>query len=344
MCNNVEVTVVVPLYNEEAVATRVLDTLTGIMEGTKRAFEIVCVDDGSSDQTCSIVGARAAADDRIRLVRLSRNFGKEAALAAGLDVAAGAAVITIDADLQHPPRIIPAMLARWDEGYEIVEVVKSDRGKESKVYRAAAQLFYALMGKALKRRVQGDSDYKLLDRVVVDVLRTLPERHRYYRGLVVWAGFRVAQLSVEMEARAAGDTKWSLVGLMRYSVRNVVAFSSFPLHLIAWLGLLLVAGGLVLGVQTLCNWASGVAVDGFTTTILVTIVMSGMILVCLGCIAIYLAHIYDEVKGRPVYIIAGRRERSDRNRAPTDRPDHVAESDSSPAQVEQSSAKKPDDV
>ncbi len=317
-----EVSLIVPCYNEEAVANQALDTLIAVMERAKRTFEIVCVDDGSSDQTAAIVSSRAAADSRIRLVRFSRNFGKEAALAAGLDASRGAAAITIDADLQHPPDLIPEMLARWDEGFEVVEAVKSDRGAESRVYRIAAQFFYSLMGRALGRNVRGDSDFKLLDRSVVDVLRRLPERHRYYRGLVVWVGFNVAQLPVEIAARAAGQTKWSLVGLWRYSLRNLVAFTSLPLRMIAWFGFLTVAGGLLLAVQTLWNWATGEAIGGFTTTILLNILMSGVILVCLGVIAVYLAHVYEEIKGRPMYIVA----------RPGDSAD-VAESDRKPPEA-----------
>jgi dolichol-phosphate mannosyltransferase len=299
-----EVSIVVPCHNEGAVAGRTLDTLIAVMERTGRPFEIVCVDDGSSDQTAAIIGKRETADSRIRLVRFSRNFGKEAALAAGLDASRGAAAITIDADLQHPPDLIPEMLARWKEGFEVVEAVKTDRGKESRAYRAAAGFFYSLMGGVLGRNVRGDSDYKLLDRSVVEVLRRLPERHRYYRGLVVWVGFNVAQLPMEIAARAAGETKWSLLGLCRYSLRNLVAFTSLPLRMIAWLGFLTVAGGLLFAVQTLWNWVTGKAIGGFTTTILLDILMSGVILVCLGVIAVYLAYVYEEIKGRPMYIVA----------------------------------------
>lgn len=298
-----EISIIVPLYNEEAVISRTIDTLIAVVEPAVSTFEIVLVDDGSRDRSAEIVAARSAADGRVRLVRFSRNFGKEAALAAGLDAAQGEAIITIDADLQHPPQLIPQMIERWRAGYDVVEAVKVDRGSESRVYGLAAQLFYVLMGRALGRNVRGDSDYKLLDRAVVDVLKSLPERHRYYRGLVVWAGFRVMQLPVEIQERAAGTTKWSLIGLLRYSFRNMVEFTSLPLQVIAWVGFLSVIGGLLLGVQTLYNWATGAAVSGFTTVILLTILMSGVILICLGVVAIYLAFVYEEIKGRPVYVV-----------------------------------------
>jgi len=298
-----EVSVVLPMFNEAAVVAPALNAVRAILQSTGRPFEIVCVDDGSTDATASLLAEAVAADDRVRVVRLSRNFGKEAALAAGLDVACGRAVIFLDADLQHPVELIPDMLARWDQGFDVVEAIKRHRGRESSVYRAASVLFYSLMGRSAGARLQHSSDFKLLDRQVVDVLAALPERARFFRGLVAWVGFDVAQIPFQVRHRAAGVTKWSLTGLARYALRNVVHFTSMPLRLVAWSGFATLLLAAILALQTFWNWWRGSAVTGFTTVILVLLGLGGLILLSIGVVALYLAQMYDEQKGRPVYVV-----------------------------------------
>ena len=203
-----EVSIVLPIFNEAEVVERSVAEVVELMSGTGRSFEIVCVDDGSSDDTPTILGAMSVSDPRLVPVRFSRNFGKEAALAAGLEVARGRAVVILDAYLQHPPGLIPEMLRRWDEGFEVVDAVKTERGEESWLYKAAASLFNRLMGGAIGGDLSGASDFKLLDRQVVDTLLECPERNRFFRGLVAWAGFRVAQVRFEVAERAADTPRW----------------------------------------------------------------------------------------------------------------------------------------
>lgn len=303
-----EISVVLPMYDEAAMVERVLKVVADELHALDRPFEIVCVDDGSTDGTGPLLDEAAAADERVVAVHFSRNFGKEAALAAGLQTARGRAVLLLDADLQHPPDLIPAMVGKWEEGFDVVEAVKADRGRESLPYKAAATLFYALMGRNAGDRLQGSSDFKLLDRQVVDVLNALPERNRFFRGLVAWVGFRVVQVPFQVRERAAGTTKWSFTGLARYALRNIVSFTSTPLRLVAWLGFVTLVLDALLGVQTFWNWWRGAAVTGFTTVILTVVGLGGLILLSLGVVAVYLAQMYDEQKARPIFVVRRPRE------------------------------------
>lgn len=229
---------------------------------------------------------------------------------AGMDAAQGRAAVLIDADLQHPPELIPRMLQLWKAGYEIVNAVKADRGKESWIYRNLAQLFNRLLTSAIGQHdLQGASDYKLLDREVLNALRQCSERGRFLRGLVAWVGFEQISIEFDVAERPEGRTKWSLTSLAIYTLRNLLAFSSMPLRLVAVMGFLTVAAGVILAIQTLVVYLSGEAISGFTTTILLLVLFSGMILSSLGVIASYLALMFDEQKARPLYIV-----RKDNNR------------------------------
>jgi len=298
-----DLSVVLPMYNEEGMIDRVLSAVSEQLEASGLGFEFVCVDDGSTDRTGTLLDEVAAHDPRVVPVHFSRNFGKEAALYAGLATASGDAVLFMDADLQHPPQLIPKMLDKWREGFEVVDAVKANRGREGLWYKLAARVFYAIVGTPGGRKLRDSSDFKLLDRQVVDAVLACPERHRFFRGLVAWVGFRVARVPFEVQSRAAGETSWGLRGLVAYSLRNIVAFSSAPLRLVAWLGFITVALDALLAVQTFWNWWRGVAVDGFTTVILTVGLLCGLILLSLGVVAIYVAQLYDEQKGRPLYIV-----------------------------------------
>ncbi len=298
-----EISVVVPMYQEAELVSELVDAIASQLQPTGRSWELVCVDDGSTDATPDLLQDLAQDDPRIIPVLLSRNFGKESAMAAGLDVARGGAVVLMDADLQHPPELLPRLIELWDQGYDVVNAVKSERGGEGLLYGLAARLFNRLMGRAMGRGFARESDYKLLDRQVVRAVMACPERNRFFRGLVAWVGFRVARVPFEVQARPHGQSSWSLPGLIRYSIKNLLAFSSFPLIAIAWLGLAVSAAGVLLGIQTFYNWARGAAVTGFTTTILSVLGMGGVILVCLGVVAAYLAVVYDELKARPLYVV-----------------------------------------
>jgi len=307
-----EISVVVPLYNEAAVVGQFADELIATLRTIQTTWEILLVDDGSVDETVRRIREVAARESGIVPVELSRNFGKESALAAGLEAASGEAVIVMDGDLQHPPSLIPELVRRWRGGAEVVNAVKSDRGRETLFYKLAAKVFYLLIGEAMGRRLESQSDFKLLDRQVVDQIRGFREQQRFFRGLVAWVGFRVDDVPFEVQERSSGRSSFGALRLVRYAVRNLMAFSSGPLQAIAWLGGITTALAGILAVQTLYNWASGRAVDGFTTAILVTLILGGINLACLGIIAVYQSVMYDELKGRPRFIV--RKDRSLRGR------------------------------
>lgn len=303
--------VVLPIYDERDSLDRVLSAVSAELDKTRLGYEIICVDDGSTDGSDEALQRARLAWPTLRVVHLSRNFGKDAALSAGLGVALGDAVIIMDADLQHPPELIPLLVEKWRQGYQVVSGVKSDRGQETWAYRAMATVFNQLMGGAAGARFHGASDFKLLDREVVEVIAELPEKTRFFRGLVAWVGFRTTELPFEVAARVAGNTKWSTRGLIKYSLRNLLAFSAFPLQLMAAVGFstLLFAG--VLACWTLYRWLRGDAVTGFTTVILLQLILGGLLLSGVGVIALYLGAIYDEVKARPAYIVRRRSRRED---------------------------------
>jgi len=301
-----DISIVLPMFNEAPNVERILSDVVAELDALGRTAEVLCVDDGSSDETAALVERYAEADPRVSLVRFSRNFGKEAALAAGVDLARGRAVVFMDADLQHPVDLLSALVAKWEEGFDVVDAHKetaADRGQESMLYRMAAGTFYGLMGTHAKASLRGSSDYKLLDRQVVEAVRQLPERHRFFRGLVGWVGFRVARVPLQVRQRESGSSKWDVLTLVRYASRNLVSFTSTPLRVIAWTGMVMLCLAAVLGVQTFWNWWRGSAVTGFTTVILTVIALGGLILLSLGVIAVYLAQMYDEQKARPVYVV-----------------------------------------
>ncbi len=312
-----ELSVVLPMYNEQAALGLALLAISQQLAATGRTFELVCVDDGSRDRTLACLQELALTEPRVQVVALSRNFGKEGAMAAGLEVARGQAVLLMDADLQHPAELIPRMVALWTEGYDVVSAVKERRADESWLYRRLAAVFNHLMGGAAGRSFQGASDFKLLDRQVVEALRACPERSRFFRGLVAWVGFRTVEVPFQVAERVAGESKWSAAGLVRYSARNLLSFTAFPLRLVALVGFVTLLAGFGLGLQTLVLYATGRAVTGFTTVILLQLILGGLILTSVGVIAVYLSEVYDEVKGRPVFLVRRDRELG-RPSAPTE--------------------------
>ena len=295
--------VVVPLFNEQELVNLSLQVLVAQLSATGRPFEIICVDDGSCDGTLGQLYRRSDQDARIRVVALSRNFGKEAAMAAGLEVAAGDAVLFLDADLQHPPELIPQMLELWQSGYDIVNGVKEQRAREPLSYRVLVNIFNRLMGGAADADFRGASDFKLLDRQVADVLRQLPETRRFFRGLVAWSGFRSVRVPYSVKKRVAGCTKWSSLGLLRYSIRNLLAFSELPLRAVAAAGFCTLIFSALLAVWQLYRFITGTTLSGFTTVILLQLFLDGLLLTGVGIVAVYLAEMYTEVKQRPLYVI-----------------------------------------
>jgi glycosyltransferase involved in cell wall biosynthesis len=297
-----ELSIVIPMYNEGLAIGVAVRTIIDIVQNSVDSLEIVCVDDGSTDSTANEVRTLGLADSRVKLVELSRNFGKEGAMTAGIDYARGRAVVIMDADLQHPPSAVPDMIRLWREGYEVVDGVKRQRAKESFLYRLFAKTFNSLMAEASGVQFRGASDFKLLDRRVVDTLRLLPERERFFRGLVAWLGFRTVIIEFDVHDRVAGETKWSIIQLIRYSIRNLLAFSSLPLQAIATLGVGTLVFSAIFSGWALFRYLRGDALTGFTTVILLQLILGGLLLVGMGTIALYISAIFRELKGRPAYV------------------------------------------
>jgi dolichol-phosphate mannosyltransferase len=304
MASDQKLSVVVPAYNEAEVLPGLLTSLVDTMERIGSPFEIIIVNDGSNDGTQHVLIETSSSDSRLIPVQLSRNFGKEAALEAGLEASQGDAVLFIDADLQHPVEPIPEMVALWRAGYDVVNGRKVARGREvGLLYRLCGTVFDRVMSSALGKEFSGASDFKLLDRQAANAVMRCPERNRFFRGLVEWIGFETTDVEFEVQPRKLGKTRWRPWQLAVYSIANIISFSSLPLRLVTWLGVVTVAVGMGLAVQTLYNFVRGAAVTGFTTVILLLILLSGVILTSLGMIALYVAKMYDEQKARPLFLV-----------------------------------------
>ncbi len=297
--------VVVPLYCEVHLATTVAE-LRAVLDGLELPWELILVDDGSPDGTWAVVQEVARHSPGVRALRLSRNFGKEAALAAGIDEARGEAVIVMDGDLQHPPSLIPSMIECWRSGAEIVEGVKSSRGPECWLRRLSVHLFSWVFSSLAGYDLNGASDFKLMDRRVVTQWQRMGERNLFFRGMTAWLGFRRQQLPFDVAARSRGRSGWSLLSLIRLAITAITSFSSLPMHLVTLSGLGFAAFSVVLGGQTLYHKLTGQAVDGFTTVILLLLMIGSAQMLGLGIIGTYIARIYEEVKGRPRFVVAER--------------------------------------
>ena len=296
--------VVIPAYNEQEMVPVAAREIGAVLSAADIENELIFVDDGSKDATWTQIRAASEAAKNVRGVHFSRNFGKEAAIFAGLQHAKGDCVAVIDCDLQHPPEKLVEMYRLWEEGYEVIEGVKEDRGEESAFHRFAANSFYGLISKATGMDMASSSDFKLLDRKVVDTLNAMPERNVFFRALSYWVGYKQASVSYCVQERTAGESKWSTRSLVKYALTNIASFSSAPLHIVTVLGFVMLAVSLVLGVISLVQKLSGVALGGFTTVILILLFASSIIMISLGIIGYYIARIYDEIKGRPRYIIS----------------------------------------
>lgn len=295
--------IVLPAYNEEQNIPNTVKVLTGLLAGNTIDYELVFVSDGSRDATFAQIQKAAAENPKVRGAEFSRNFGKEAAIFAGLSLAAGDAVVVMDCDLQHPPEVVLEMWKLWRGGAEVVEGIKESRGRESLAHKLSAGLFYKVMSRLIKMDMNASSDFKLLDRKVVDVLLGLPERNTFFRALSFWAGFRREYVSYQVQERQFGESKWSTLSLMKYAVTNATSFSTLPLQLVTVMGMVSILFSVVLFIQTFVKYLSGTAVEGFTTVILLILVIGGFLMLSLGIIGHYIARIYEEVKGRPKYII-----------------------------------------
>ena len=302
------ITVIMPVYNEGDYIYQNVVTVADFLNQQDIEHQFLLVDDGSKDQ--SYKEMCRLADDRpcVSVIRLSRNFGKEAALCAALENAGGDAVLVMDSDLQHPPKYIPEMVRLWkEEGYDVVEGVKADRGKESLGSKLAALFFYRAFRKTTGIDIGVASDFKLLDRSVVEAWKQLPERNTFFRGLSAWVGYKRYAMPFEVAPRAGGETKWTFKSLTRLAVNSITAYTSAPLFIVFWLGILMGIAAVVMAVQTLYMYFSHNAETGFSTVILLLLFIGSAIMISLSIIGLYIAKIYDEVKGRPRYIIKTKR-------------------------------------
>lgn len=300
------VSVVVPMLNEEATVGAFWARVCSALEGED--FEVVAVDDGSTDATRERLGELAEADPRMKVVELSRNFGHQTALTAGLDHARGKAVVMIDADLQDPPELIREMLVKWREGVEVVYAVRTDRAGETKMKLLTARVFYKVISSMAQIELQRDSgDFRLLDRRALDALLSMRERNRYLRGMTVWVGYTQAAVPYKRDPRHAGKTKFSLGRMIRFSVDAIASFSHAPLQFATLIGLVFAVIALALAPLTVVARLTGIYERGVPTLLGAILLLGGLQLMTLGVIGEYVGRIYDEVKQRPLYLVRRRR-------------------------------------
>ncbi len=296
--------VILPAYNEEKMIEKAGTVIGRILEEQKIPYEIVFVDDGSKDRTWSEIDRTAVNNPHIAGVHFSRNFGKESAMLAGLANAKGDCCVVMDCDLQHPPETVVEMYRLWEQGYEVVEGVKHSRGKESLAHKASAGMFYKLISKAVGIDMSRASDFKLLDRKAVDALLEMPERNAFFRALSAWIGYKTTSVEFDVREREEGVSKWSTKSLIRYAITNIVSFSSAPMQFVTGAGVFVFLLAVILGIQTLVHYFTGNAVAGFTTVILLLLLIGSILMISLGIIGYYISKIYEEVKGRPRYLIS----------------------------------------
>jgi len=296
---------VIPVYNEASHFEDSLQIIKSELEKLQLPYEIVLVNDGSKDHTWELLKRLVLVHPEVRALNLSRNFGKEAATRAGLEAAKGKAVITMDGDLQHPPSLIPAMVHQWRHGHvQIIDAVKTSRGKETLLSKARAGIFYSLFNKLTGYNLRGASDYKLMDRAVVDALLSMPEYNVFFRGMASWVGFKRQEISFAVDPRKGGVTGWSIFRLIKLALTAVTAFSSFPLHFITLTGVVFGLFAVMLGLQTIFTKVSGDALPGYTTVVLLLLIIGSALMIGLGILGEYIARIYDEVKRRPRYLVS----------------------------------------
>ena len=297
--------IIIPSYNEEGNIEHTADVVSNVLESNNIDFEIVFINDGSSDSTWEKMSALALERENISAVNFSRNFGKESAVFAGLEVAKGDACVLMDCDLQHPPETIIEMYNLWkNNDLDVVEGRKKDRGKENFLYKGFSLLFYKIINKASGLDMAAASDFKLIDRKVVDALNRMPERLTFFRAMSSWVGFKTEKVYFEVAERAEGESKWSVRSLIKYAVNSITSFTSAPLQLVTGIGVITFIISIILGINTLYNKIWGNSAAGFPTVIILQLLTTSIIMFSLGIIGFYISKIYEEIKNRPRYIIS----------------------------------------
>ncbi len=296
--------IVLPAYNEEKNISKVASLIGNLLSCNAISYELIFINDGSKDNTWEEIEKAARTDEHIVGIHFSRNFGKESALFAGIANASGDCCIIMDCDLQHPPEVIIEMYHLWQQGYEVVEGVKRNRGKESLFHKASAGLFYKIISRAVKIDMSRASDFKLLDKKAMEALLDMPERNAFFRALSSWIGYKTATVEFDVQERQEGASKWSLWSLIKYAVTNIAAFTAAPMQLVTIAGVFVFLLAIILGLHTIIKFFMGHAVEGFTTVILLILLLGSIVMISLGIIGYYISKIYEEVKGRPKYLIS----------------------------------------
>jgi dolichol-phosphate mannosyltransferase len=296
--------VIIPSYNEEGNVRKTAEVVGTLLTENNIDYELVFVNDGSKDKTWELISELARENSKIVAVNFSRNFGKESAIFAGLEVAKGDCCVLLDCDLQFPPKVIIEMYRIWQAGnVDVVEGRKNSRGKENPVYKAFSLMFYKLVGGASGLDMQSASDFKLMDRAVVDALNAMPERLTFFRAMSSWVGFNTEQVYFDVADREIGQSKWSMKGLIKFAVNNITSFTSAPLQIVTVCGVITFIISIILGLNTLYNKFFGGSAVGFSTVIILQLLTSSIIMFSLGVIGFYISKIYEEIKQRPRYII-----------------------------------------
>ena len=296
---------VVPIYNEEETLPELARRLTGVLNELDGEAEVILVDDGSTDRSHDLLVELTRADERFKTLRFTRNFGHQMAITAGLDHASGDAIVIMDGDLQDPPELVPQLIARWREGYEVVYAIRQDRRAEPFLRRTAISLFYRTLRRLVDVDIPADAgDFRLVDRRALDQFRRMRESNRYVRGLFAWIGFRQIGVPYKRDPRFAGQTKYPLAKLIKLGADGIVGFSNVPLRAAMMLGFVVSGTSFLLGIVAIALRAAGIgAVPGWASIVVVVSFLGGVQLIVTGTMGIYVGRIYEEVKGRPLYIL-----------------------------------------
>ncbi len=300
-----DLSLLIPIFNEADVVPLLLKELYQVLNRVSLTWEIVFIDDGSTDQTLNLLQSYSNTDERIVIVELSRNFGKEAALTAGFDICRGRAAIPMDADLQDPPDLIPDLVDKWQRGYDVVNAVRRSRRDDSLVKRFSAYIFYRMIGRLSPVNLPVDTgDFRLLSRADIEALKRMPERRRYMKGMFAWVGFKSIEVSYDRKARVAGKTNWNYFKLLNFAVEGITSFSSAPLRLAMYLGLVVALLSIIYaGIVVFKTIVWGESVAGYPSLMVALLFIGAMQLICIGIIGEYIGRVYDESKRRPIYLI-----------------------------------------
>ena len=295
--------VVLPAYNEELMVGKTCRVLHEVLAEAGISYELVVVDDGSKDKTWEEITKAGEKDGNVLGVHFSRNFGKEAAVYAGMAQATGDVVAVMDCDLQHPPETLISMYHLWEQGWEVIEGVKKSRGTESLLHKESAGFFYGIMSKATGVNMQNASDFKMMDRKAVNSILSMPERNMFFRATSSWVGFKTTSVEFKVQERAQGESKWSFASLFRYAINNVTSFSTAPMQIVMGCGIVVFIFSLIFSIYSIAKWFMGYSLEGFTTVIILLLFIGSVLMFGLGIIGYYIAKIYEEVKHRPRYIV-----------------------------------------